>query len=187
MSAEWPAEAIAKIEHVVGEWNEEHAEHAHIRLAWREREMRREQEELSGESGDFQEPAALVSFLDKYFELRLSKCGDPDYPDSCQITTSFKEWAEEGVTEFPLLPTDDIKKLYNVMRNCKDNVTLSLLPDSRPSILIVGLATTVPLETLTPRILHDALFRLTSSTELVMDWLLNNKGDDHWSMDGGNE
>lgn len=188
----WTDDAKAKVQHAIDEWTSKHPRSASpIQIVWGGANKEEEQEEQQYPE-PFRQQDSLLRKGDRYYRLFLSQSGDPDYPDCCNISTGL--FAEDGLEEDGLedddltLPLWDAKKLYNVLACLQDRIKLSLLPvsGSEPAILVVGVSVVIPVESLSGRVLGDALLSLKTSANLVRDWLVDNEGDDHWRMDGGN-
>jgi putative zinc finger/helix-turn-helix YgiT family protein len=182
----WPDRAIDKMQRAVDEWNRTYPERKPMRIAWGFANREEEAEEAK-QPRPYRHAEALLDFCDGCYEIALSQSGDPDYPDNCHIDTSFSSWPNIRTDDAPILPLADVKRFYNLLHSCEHGVRLRLIPDcsSGAAIAVVGLSTWIAVETLSARILHDALSRLRTSTELVWGWLSKNEGDDWWSMDGG--
>lgn len=187
-SRNWPDDGVAKLERAVSEWLQTHPNLNPIRIVWGYSNKDDEKAEAT-ESPEFQQPEALLDFRDRSYKIILSASGDSDlYPDHCDITADFAELpgVKKEEYRYQVLPLGDATKIYNIMRCCERGVQLDILPmkDSGSAIAVLGLCTRIPIETLSARILYDALLRLRNSTDLVWNWLTKNKGHDSWSGDG---
>jgi hypothetical protein len=183
----WPDRGIVKVQEAVEEWEQKHPDSRAMRITWGFHN--KEEEEEARSRPEDRKPRARLEFCDHYYEINLAKSGDPNYPDRCLISTDFLEWPGFHLIDLPDLPLGDPKKMYNVLDSCEGGVKLQLVPDlsgdSGPAIVIVGLATQIPIEALSARTLSDALQELYISTNCVLKWLLKNQGDDHWFRDAG--
>ena len=174
VNADWAKDAIKQIERALEEWNDAHREAEPIRIVWGHSDPG-EAGERAAFSTDYQHQDGLLAQFDLDVELRVSMSGDPDLPNSCDLSTFFKE-----PQSLPLQP----RELYNVLQSLDHAVSLSLTPDMESSeIIVVGVHATVAIEGLAGRTLGEALRRLRTSHGLVYEWLSRGRGDDHWKMD----
>lgn len=171
----WATDTVVAIETAVTAWNAAHKEHAHIRLVWGYADAEEAAEEAA-EDPDYQQPSALLSFLDIDYELSLCKSGDPEaYDDRLYLYTELP-----SPSNLPLVARD----LFDVLKCCEDNVQLSIVPAGRNEVAVTGVSTTLSAKTVTSLNLRDALSRLSTSCTLCF-YRLNGKGDDHWGFWGG--
>jgi hypothetical protein len=130
----------------------------------------------------YQETEALLSWLDRDYQLCILRHGDPDYPDPCHISTDLEATH--------VLPRSDARKLFNVLERREDAVSLRLMPDNGADdtdseIRILGVKTTIPIEGMTGRTLRDALSRLSLSVRVLDHYFAGQDDYDHWEMRGG--
>src|SRR5687768_17477329 len=85
---DWPDSAIAAVAKAIDGWNAERLTQSVVRIVWgypsRDEEV--EEEEFPGE---LRQPEALLEYCESNFEVLLSASGDPDFADSCLITSRF--------------------------------------------------------------------------------------------------
>ena len=177
VNAEWAKDAAAQIDSAVVEWNETHPRANPVRIVWGHVDPHEASEEATLPT-DYQHQQGLLAYFDLDVEILISMSGDPDLPDRCTLIARFQE---------PLTLPLEPPLLYNSLKSLDDAVSLSLFPDLDMSeILVVGVEAVVPVESITARILGDALRRLQASYGLAFRLLATGEGDDRWSMDASN-
>jgi hypothetical protein len=123
-------------------------------------------------AGSLREHNAVFNTL---YELSVARIFEqPDY-----LSISIR--CDEIV--FPL----ENRRIYNLWRCCREGIKLELFPGSGPTLLVTGVTTRLPVESLTGPLLLHATGELSSSQSLALDLLLRERGDDYWKMHGGDD
>jgi hypothetical protein len=179
----WPSRAVKSVQAAIDEWNTSPKGRLQMHIVWGYANKDDEQEEASQPKG-FNQPEALLQYANVDYQLRLVRNGDPSFPDRLIISTTFPDHEQELE-----IPTGDAKKLFNILSVCDHGVQLRIIPgllnDGGASIIAVGCEKELPAESLTARILQDALYELSAATALAFGWLAHDEGDDWWTMSGG--
>jgi hypothetical protein len=159
-----------------------------LRIVWGypDKDTEREEQAIPAR---YRHTEALINWLDHDYQLSLHRSGDPDYPDHCDITTDFPGWPGIKFDGERYLPLGDARRLYNAFRSCGDGVSLRLFPEKgdEPGIQVFGTTARLPVETITPRVLHATLAELRESTERAWRWLSRGRGDDWQDQDKGDD
>jgi hypothetical protein len=159
-----------KVEQVIADFNRGKPETALIRLVWGSADA--EDDQFFREFGQQQ---ALLNYSNEDYELSLGRRPCPDYTDRLRLSLS---------CDPHILPRSDARRLYNVFANCQESVYPMLSPDaeSDSEIIVYGVEVSIPLGTVTPGVLEDALIRLSLSAASMRPWLVEGgeEGDDRW-------
>jgi hypothetical protein len=181
-----------------------------IRIAWGYRD--KEEEEFEAATPvRWRTLRGLLSF-DKDFELSMSFCGDPDLPDMLELTTYLEEpkrlplaarslynvlHACQPSVQLCLHPEEINDRAADLAadtsaRKSEGGTTAivhgaseTVVEAGAEQIVILGVMTSIPIETVTSRTLSDALMRLSISAGGVKAWLSGEDDYDQWAIDKG--
>jgi hypothetical protein len=175
VDAKWARRAVERVEVALSDWNARSA--SRMCVVWGYANGQEAAEEATYPI-DCQQQEGLLNWCGFDFELLICKGGDPVlHPNRCIISTQFPEPLEVPLTA---------RGLFNVLKDCEDNVHISICPDAS-DLVATGMETMLPVRAITWRTLCDALSRLRASHCLVENRLAGNEGDDHWTLWGGDE
>ena len=173
VETKWAQEAVRAMEIAIDDVNCKYPLMTPMRVEWGP--FNPDLAELQrGMPHDFQTQYGLLTYLDDLIQLSVCAGADGASPDMIDFCQKFDE---------PQVLPLDAKGLYNALSCCReDAVVPNLTPDAdTEEIVVTGVRITIPVESLTGRILRDTLERLSMGGGLLENRLSNDIGDDYWS------